>query len=388
MTNKIKTWCLLVFTLLLQLAANADVIEIEGVYYNINEETKEAEVTSNPNKYTGNILIPESIISDGKTYSVTTIGDGAFLNCTNLTNVTVPINLTSIGIGSFRNCKSLKTISIPNSVKYIGGGAFTNCSSLTSINIPNGLSSISTTSFSGCSSLTSVNIPNNVKSIGKSAFGRCSNITEVYIPNSIISIDSTAFYGCSHLTSVHITDLAAWCNIEFGDILSNPLFYAMHLFVNEKEIEKLVIPESVTIIKKNTFARCNNISSIVIPSSVTSIEVCAFYMWWHLKDVFCYAKDVPLSSSNIFEDTYIESVTLYVPVSSLDKYRNTEPWRNFKHIIGIDSSEIFAVSADLKISDIFNLRGNKINNINKGLNIIRSNNGKTKKVIKKICDTL
>ena len=83
----------------------------------------------------------------------------------------------------------------------------------------------------------------SVTSIGGAAFWNCSGLTSVTIPNSVTSIGDQAFQNCSGLTSVYISDIAAWCNISFGD---NPLRYAHRLYLGEEEIKDLIIPNSVT----------------------------------------------------------------------------------------------------------------------------------------------
>ncbi|MBQ5913121.1 MAG: leucine-rich repeat domain-containing protein [Bacteroidaceae bacterium] len=84
----------------------------------------------------------------------------------------------------------------------------------------------------------------SVTSIGDDAFSDCSGLTSVTIPNSVTSIGDGAFYECSGLTSVHISDIAAWCNIDFKGPVSNPLCYAHHLYLNRKEVKDLIIPNS------------------------------------------------------------------------------------------------------------------------------------------------
>jgi hypothetical protein len=98
----------------------------------------------------------------------------------------------------------LTSLVIPNSVTSIGQGAFQNCSGLTSLVIPNSVTSIGQEVFKGCSGLTSVAIPNSVVSIGYSAFENCSGLTSVKIPNHVAIIESAAFWGCSGLISVTI----------------------------------------------------------------------------------------------------------------------------------------------------------------------------------------
>ncbi len=109
---------------------------------------------------------------------------------------TIPNSVTSIGLGAFANCTSLTSIEIPNSVTSIGGYAFYGCNGLTKINIPEGVTSIGDGAFQDCSSLTKVNIPEGVTSIGSSAFNGCSGLTSVTIPESVTSIGVCAFSGC------------------------------------------------------------------------------------------------------------------------------------------------------------------------------------------------
>ena len=84
--------------------------------------------------------------------------------------------------------------------------------------------------YSYISNIKSVEIEEGVTSIGRYAFYNCSGLTSVTIPNSVTSIGSEAFYGCSGLTGVYITDLKAWCNIDFNGTTANPLYYAKKLY--------------------------------------------------------------------------------------------------------------------------------------------------------------
>ena len=135
-------------------------------------------------------------------YSVTSIGNDAFENCSSLTSVTIGNSVTSIGAWAFGGCSSLTSVTIPNSVTSIGNYAFEYCRSLTSVTIGNSVTSIGQSAFYHCSSLTSVTIPNSVTSIGEFAFEGCSSLTSVTIGNSVTSIGDYAFYDCSSLTSV------------------------------------------------------------------------------------------------------------------------------------------------------------------------------------------
>ena len=130
--------------------------------------------------------------------------------------------------------------------------------------------------FENCSELTSVTIPNSVTSIGNSAFNGCSELTSVTIPNSVTSIGNSAFQVCSGLESVNISDLSAWCKIDFSDSSSNPLFYADNLYLDGGLITDLTIPDDIIEIKQYTFSGCSSLASVTVPNSVISIGDSAF----------------------------------------------------------------------------------------------------------------
>ena len=358
-------------------------------------------------RYSGKVVIPSSITVEGKEYTVTSIGDYAFVECRSLTSVTIPNSVTSIKSGAFSSCKSLTSITIPNSVTSIGnvafaecssltsitipnsvtsigGHAFRNCSSLKSVTIPNSVTSIESSTFEGCSGLTSitipnsvtsigdyafydckgltsVTIPNSVTSIGKSAFSSCSGLTSITIPNSVTSIGKSAFSSCSGLTSVTIPNSVT--SIGYGafqycsgltsvTIPNSVTSIEGSAFKGCTGLTSITIPNSVTIIESSTFESCSGLTSVTIPNSVTSIGYGAFQYCsgltsvtignsvtkiWNrafancseLLNVYCYAEKVPFTDATVFEESNIESSTLYVPSSALSLYEATAPWSGF-----------------------------------------------------------
>jgi hypothetical protein len=160
-------------------------------------------------------------------------------------------------------------------VKVIGENAFKD-TRITKVVIPDSVTEIKTFAFQNCYSLTDIIIPNNVKTIGRGAFYCCESLASVTISASVTKIDSIAFAYCEALTAVYITDVAAWCAIEFVSSDSNPLYYAKNLYLNNELVENLVIPEGVTVIREWAFYHCESLLRVDIANSVTAIGRSAF----------------------------------------------------------------------------------------------------------------
>ena len=218
-----------------------------------------------------NLVIPSSVTSEGNTYTVTSIGENAFYENSDLVSVEIPESVTSIGKYAFNRCSSLASATIPNTVTTIGEGVFYYCENLASVTIGNGVTSISPNAFEGCG-LTSITIPNNVTSIGRGAFKNCSSLQSVNIHKLVTSIGGLVFNGCTVLASISVEadntvyDSRNNCNAII-ETRANRLMSGC---------KNTVIPESVTVIGENAFNGCTGLTSITIPNSVTTIEVQAF----------------------------------------------------------------------------------------------------------------
>jgi hypothetical protein len=205
--------------------------------------------------------------------TVTNIGDSAFYQCENLTNITIANSVIRLGNSAFAVCSSLPNITIPASVTSIGTNVFyttsltdimvdTNNSVYSSLagvllnrdqtvlvqcplgktgsyTIPGTVTNLGDSAFYACL-LANIVIPTNVTMLGGNVFGSCFGLKSMTIPNSVTSLGNFDFYFCQNLTN-------------------------------------LTLPDTITCIGNSTFGGCNNLVSFLVPTNLVSIGDSAFY---------------------------------------------------------------------------------------------------------------
>ena len=366
--------------LLFSMAAGAQNVEVEinGIFYRLVSSSGQAQIISNPNKYSGKIDIPESVEYEDETYSVSSIGSAAFSDCSALYSVVIPNSVKMIGTNAFSGCYSLTSVTFPNSVTTISDRAFYGCTGLTSINIPNSVRQIHPSSFSGCDNLITIKvendntvydsrdncnaiiktqtntlisgckntiIPHSVTAIGEEAFLSCNSLTSITIPNSVTSIGKRAFYGCKNLTSITIPSSV----ISLGEYLfyncenlttivveNNNIVYDSrddcNAIINTQTNTLILgcknskIPNTVTTIGDGAFFGISSLTSIVFPYNVNQIGRSAFagcrlenVVARNLNVYFYHSwKDHPHDTygNNAFSYATINHAVLYIPIGT------------------------------------------------------------------------
>ena len=209
------------------------------------------------------------------------ISSNAFSGCTGLTSVTIPNSVTYIGSSAFSGCTGLTKVDFNAENCFSMGDydspVFRDCPNLKTINIGKDVKSIPKYAFYDCTGLTEFNYnAENCTSFGYSVFSGCPNLKAINIGKDVKSISDMSLYDCESLASVNISDLSAWCKIDFEYSGANPLYYAKKLKLNGNDITNLVIPNDITKIKNYAFYGCTGLKSVIISNTLTSIGVEAF----------------------------------------------------------------------------------------------------------------
>ena len=245
------------------------------------------------------------------------------------------------------------------------------------------ITKIDVEAFMNCSRFTSMSLPEGVWTINEDAFSGCSNLRKITLPKSLRCISYAAMRTCG-VSEIHISDLEAYCNIDF---LDKSISTNYDLFVNGELLTHLIFPESnniigyrnfigcrsltevyihdnvsciesdafnqcvnisnlyignnVKMIYPSSFLGCSSLSEVTIPESVQEIGNSVFRLCSNLKSVFCKPLTPPVafdwSDSDEFEWRTFEDIAtdavIYVPAESVDLYKSASGWSDYADII-------------------------------------------------------
>lgn len=302
---------------------------------------------------------------------VTSIGNTAFRDCTELTSISLNNGLKHIGVEAFRYCGQLTAIDFPESLTSIANSSFFECRGLLSVTIPEGITSIDFSTFYDCSSLKSLILPSGMTSIKHDAFKACHNLTEivckattppsissstfssvsreafVYVPQASSSAYESAEYwseftnfrpigtcgdnltwritpedeliveGTGEMTSAPWFDIEEYrYAIKKATIMEGVTSIADAAFHYCTALVSISIPESVTSLGNHTFRNCVSLTDVTIPEGVTSIGKEVFQNCNSLTEV-----NIPEGVTSIgyfaFQSCKLSTITIPENVSSI-----------------------------------------------------------------------
>lgn len=368
------------------------------IYYNQLSDT-EAEVTyasklSPTYSYSGELDIPATVIYDGTSLKVTSIGERAFFGCRPLTEVIIPSATTSIGTWAFGWCDSIASIVIPEGVTSMGANAFDGCYALEHIEVkkgntvfesqgngiysdgrkkivaclpttvgvfvvPEGTESIGQRAFGGCTFVDSVKIASTVRHIGNDAFSFCNSLRSIYLPESVEEIGDKALSDCFSLEKIeaspdneHFVSLEGTLySSDFSRLIQSPganpcvvphpqtREIAPWAYMHNYGLTTIILPANTEIIGEAAFAGCESLESVVIPEGVTRIGDIAFGLCDNLENVYSMSRHP--ENITVGEGAFASNGngirTLYVPRGCRETYAASTQWQEIGNIVETDA---------------------------------------------------
>ena len=218
-------------------------------------------------EYVGELNVPAAITFKGRTYQVTGVTEGAFMNNTQLTKVTLPTGIKTIGLMAyfgctglveanvpegvdaipnycFQKCTSLRIIDMPQHLNSIGVDAFKSCTKIEALRIPEGITSLPDGMFTGFNSMASLSLPSTLQNVGVKTFMSCSKLLELSLPTGMTELSDSAFANCTGLLLVTIPETMQTLGVGS--------------FAGCRALVEVTIPESVKEIKPGCFCSVNS----------------------------------------------------------------------------------------------------------------------------------
>ena len=332
--------------------------------------------------------------------TVTKIFANAFCNQSIVQSVDMGNDVTELGAGAFKNCTSLERITLSKSIKEIKASAFENCASLKEIIFPEKLVKIDTLAFAGCNRLSSLNLPDSLMELRGDAFANCTGLVSVVFGSKVTSIRQFAFRGVSSVRTMKFAEgdpTCIWENFNMDrSSVSDIEYYGTQNKFHEYEraffrtIQNYYAGKNVITIENrdNNYTCIMDLHVLTIGSKVTSWPVGYLENYPYLETIYSqlmnplvmvpvYYPPVQMGGSATSSDDYNPTAKLYVPEGTESLYKVAEGWKKF---FNIEESKMLDAISTVPNSinkngsvQVFDLQGRKLNELQKGINII---NGK------------
>ena len=365
--------------------------------------------------FTGNLTIPNS---------VTTIGESAFALCSGFTgNLTIPNSVTTIGSSAFYNCYGFTgELAIPNSVTTIGRLTFYNCKRFTGeLKIPNSVTTIGNSAFENCYGFTgNLTLPKSLEVVYNSSFYECNNIQSFKFQSlpeviqgslnnykPIVSLSDDSYISPKATGTVDAISYTRQMSNDWGTLV---LPYPLTLTGNEpyrlytisavsenelvlKQLDGEVAAGTPCVVKRNgseselTFdANDAELNMTIDGKTVGDMTFSGTYETKNVTDGYVIAKDCFWNVAELMKNKpeAVKGAKVGPFRAWLDGNVASGPAQLAMRIdgstTGINTPDALDTLNDAE-AEYYDLSGKRLNELQKGVNIVRMKSGKTKKVI-------
>ena len=313
--NRVAIFLLLIFCIS---TAHAKDVLIDGIYYALYPDELKATVVNDGNKSDDNgsgyeiseLLIPETIVYEGITYTVKSIGDYAFCNTKCLKSITLSDSITKIGMRAFAQCDSLQSIYIPKNVVMVGSYAFEASYALQTIDVDAENSTYSSISNCLCNKE------------GTELIIAPSGRDSIIVAEGIAAIDSYAF---------------SYCNVQYVELPLSLQTIGNYAFSYCNALQSVVIPDGVTELGANLFRESINLRSVVFGCNIKKMGNYSFIGCASIDTITILAPEPPIAKDLSLN---ADSCLLRVFQKSYFAYAKHEYWLKFANISTLNTIEL------------------------------------------------
>ena len=357
----------------------AAVTSLNGVFYNNEEITSLDELQY----FTG----------------LTAVSDIDFFFCTSLVSMTLPKNIAEVPETTFTGCESLTDLKVAEGNEYyctIDGLLYDKNVTLLlfcptkktgTVAVPATVKRIGTNGFYECAGLTAITLPNELEELGDAVFVGCTSLTTIHFPASVKSMGLGQFTQCSNLESITVDEANDYFQSIDG-VLYTKSDLTLKSYPNKKGKE-FIVAEGTAIIEDFSFCT-TEVEKVTLPASIEGIGYLAFGYCENLKTIVSL-NPAPTAAgirSDIMSDEEYKGITLMVPYGTKSLYEASNGWNKFTNIV--EMAEVDAINNVVNNQPningnalIFTIDGRRVDKPKKSVNIIRMNDGTTRKIIVK-----
>lgn len=290
-----------------------------------------------------------------------TIGKYAFQN-TVIRKIHIPASVTSITEYAFYQQTDLAVVTFAENaqLKSIGQRAFMGCTQLVAVRMPNSVTSVGSYAFSGCTNLATLILSNELTSLPTYMCENCYNLSEIHLPDKLNTVSSYCFDMLGSKTDTYNSKLRS---IHFPASLRTIQTYA---FRNFSKLDSIILPLQLSSLGSYAFTGCKGTKYIQLPSGLNGYFY-NFSSCSSLVKINCPSATPPSISHDPFSSGNAKSnITLEVPSFALASYKLNSYWYQFGNIVAGADQDYWKITNDLILSDATPMTGSPSVNVDYG----------------------